>query len=89
MNLFVAFKIIWCVKWLFTFIASKLFLTKMGFCVFFKTVEAVKCLFTLIAFNFSSLSFIYMNLFVAFKIIWCVKWLFTFTLVKSLPTGSC
>ena len=71
-----AIKTVWCVKWLFTFIASKLSLTKMVFCVFFKTGEAVKFLLTLIASLFSSLSYIYMNLFVSFETDWGVKWLF-------------
>ena len=82
MNLFVSFKTVWCIKWLFTFIASKLSLTKMVFCVFFKTVEAVKFLLTLIASLFSSLSYIYMNLIVSFETVWGVKWLFAFIAPK-------
>ena len=91
MNLFVTFKTVCCIKWLFTFIASKLSLTKMVFCVFFKTVEAVKFLLTLIASLFSSLSYIYMNLFVSFKTVWCIKWLFTFIASKLSLTemGFC
>ncbi len=81
-NLFVSFKTVCFIKWLFTFIASKLSLTKMVFCVFFMTVEAVKFLLTLIASPFSSLSYIHMNLFVSFGTVWGVKWLFAFIAPK-------
>ena len=74
MNLFVSGG----VKGLFTFIAYKLSLAEMCFCVFFKTVEAVKCIFKFIASIFSSLYFIYMKFFMSFETVWSVKWLFTF-----------